>query len=113
MKTEVWNRGPARLDMCGQSLPYQLSKTEEHISPGLAKRIHDYAAKRLHGAGLSPLVNGWACTIGTNDADDKPADRAYYVSWKNDAGTQVSIVGILTRNGWPSLDHGLEIAENQ
>lgn len=39
LTTEVYVRGPARFDMCGQSLPTQVHLTDEVISRGLAQRL--------------------------------------------------------------------------
>lgn len=108
--TEVNQRHPRQFDMCGQALTQTLFQTDESISPGLAKRIFSYAERELDGAGMLAAVKGWTTTVGTNDGDEKPADRSYWVSWTNSAGTSISLVGILTYKGWPSLDHGLQIS---
>lgn len=107
--TEVYMPGPARFDMCGQSLPTHLTLTEEKISAGLAKRLKRYAEKALEDEGFLEAVCGWVVTVGTKDADEKPADRFYWVRWTNPKGASLTVVGILTSHGWPTLDHGMEV----
>lgn len=107
--TEVYAPGPARFDMCGQSLPTQMHLTEEKISQGLATRLYRYAEQALDAEGFLDAVAGWNVTIGTDNADERPADRFYWVKWTNPKGASLSITGILTRCGWPFLDHGMQI----
>lgn len=107
--TEVYAPGPARFNMCGQSLPTQMHLTEEKISQGLATRLLRYAEKSLDAEGFLEAVAGWEVTIGTDNADERPADRFYWVKWTNPKGASLSITGILTSRGWPHLDHGMQI----
>jgi hypothetical protein len=107
--TEVFERGPAHFNMCGQFLHYPLRELDETISAGLAQRLARYAAKRLDDSGF--VVNGWGVTVGTMDGDEPPAERGYYVDFANAKGGTISVVGILTRGGWPCLDHGFDIAQ--
>lgn len=109
LNTEVYAPGPARFDMCGQSLPTQIHLTEEAITPGLATRLLRYAEKALNAEGFLGAVAGWEITVGSDNADERPADRFYWVKWTNPKGASLSITGILTRRGWPSLDHGMQI----
>ncbi|MHD0644424.1 hypothetical protein ACYPKM_02155 [Pseudomonas aeruginosa] len=109
IQTEVLRSGPARFSMVGERLPSYLFDTDEAISDGLAKRIYHYAVGRLADAGFTKAVEGWIATVCTLDGDEKPADRSYYVRWKNSNGGYIDLVGILTRSGWPSLDHGWDI----
>ena len=124
--TEVMQRGKPRFDMCGHSLPDTLTTTSETISAGLTARLHRYAFQRLECAGFAatvrrpaglidgaPSYSEWPCEVYTMDAEDKPANRSYCVRWKNEEGGTIEVVGILTRRGWPSLDHGLAIGEDQ
>jgi hypothetical protein len=110
VKTEVYKRLPARHDMCGQFLGYPLKLQGEQISQGMAQRLVRYALATLDDAGFKQAVAGWECVVGTCDGEDRPSERVYYVTWTNAKGGELSVVGIMTRNGWPSLDHGLEIA---
>lgn len=107
--SEVYQRGPARFDMCGQRLPSHLSLTSQSVTAGLASRLVRYAAKVMEVEGFLQAVNGWSVTVGTNDACEAPADRWYWVSWINEKGASLSVIGILTRKGWPCLDHGLQV----
>lgn len=109
VSTEVYMPGPARFDMCGQRLPTQLHLTEDSISAGLALRLMRYAEKALDAEGFLVPVNGWEVTVGTDDADEIPANRFYWVKWTNPKGASLSIVGILTSRGWPHLDHGMQV----
>lgn len=113
ISTEVWRTGSARFDQVGQFKGYPLSETDEEVSQGMAQRLLDYAKRRVHSAGLWCLIASWKPIVGTTDADEAPANRVYYVSWKNEEGTEISVIGIETHRGWPHLDHGLEIQENQ
>ncbi len=109
LTTEVYVRGPARFDMCGQSLPTQVHLTDEVISSGLAQRLKRYAERSLDTEGFLEAVKNWEVAIGTDDAEDSPADRLYWVRWTNPKGASLSVVGILTSRGWPQLDHGMQI----
>ncbi len=107
--TQVLARMPTRFDMCGQRLSTQLRVTDGEISSGLAKRLLSYAERTLDDEGFLAAVDGWEVTVGTNDAHEKPSDRVYWVTWTNPKGASLSVNGILTSRGWPSLDHGLDI----
>lgn len=107
--TEVYEPGPYRHDMCGQTLPRQMFLTDEQISKGLAQRLLRYAERSLAEEGFLEAVSGWAVTVGTDNADDSPPDRFYWVKWTNPKGASLSITGILTSRGWPYLDHGMQI----
>lgn len=107
--TEVYERKSARFDMVGTFLGYPLKLTEETVSSGLAKRLVKYAELALDEEGFLRAVEGWQVSVGTNDADKRPADRFYHVTWTNEKGASLAVVGILTSKGWPQLDHGLEI----
>ena len=109
IKTEVYQRGPARFDMVGQQLPTHLSLTADGISPGLAKRLLRYGERTLCDHGFDKLVSDWQPSVFTLDADEAPADRTYCVNWTNEKGGSIQVVGIYTRHGWPFLDHGLDI----
>lgn len=107
--TEVYQRGPARFDMVGQSLPTHLTLTADGVSPGLAKRLARYALQTLDDNGFGKVVAEWQVSVYTLEADEKPADRSYSVRWTNEEGGAIEVVGILTHRGWPFLDHGLDI----
>jgi hypothetical protein len=112
LKTEVYKRGEANFDMTGRFLGYPLSKTDDSISQGLAKRLQRYATSRLGDCGFSFCAQ-WPCIVGTNEADERPSNRVYWVEFTNADGGQIQLTGILTRSGWPSLDHGFTVQENQ
>ncbi|KVP16846.1 hypothetical protein [Burkholderia ubonensis] len=109
LNTEVYLPGPARFDMCGKSLPTQLHTTNECISKGLAERLHRYAERELINAGFGALTTDAKVIVYTIDGDEKPADRRYCVRWHTPQGGYVELIGILTKAGWPSLDHGFAI----
>ena len=108
MKTEVYTKGPAR-SWWGQSLPRQVLKTSGAISAGLATRLQRYASNRLNDAGMLESVTGWSMAVYTIDGEETSANRSYCVRWENEKGGYIEVVGILTRSGWPFLDHGLSI----
>lgn len=104
--TRVMVAGPARFDQVGQRLPSVLTTIDQVISAGLAQRLVRYATDRMASAGFAPLLPGASVEAYTLDGDDKPADRSYCVRWTRPEGGHVEVIGILTRAGWPSLDHG-------
>lgn len=104
MKTAVFKVNPGHTDMLGNGHPY-VEETGQTISQGLAKRIADYAAGRMKEMGL-PIAQDWELSVETNDADQRPADRMYHVTWQTAEGAKIGIEGILTKRGWPLLDHG-------
>jgi hypothetical protein len=109
LTTEVYGQHPARFTMTGQVLPTNLFKTEEGITQGLAKRLHKHALETLEASGFKAAVSGWSVTVYTIDASDIPSNRSYCVRWENEQGGSIEVIGILTRKGWPHLDHGLAI----
>lgn len=109
MQTEVYKRLPARFDIAGQVTSRPIALTHESISHGLAVRLHNYALKALDSAGFREAVKDWKVSVYTLDGDDTPSERSYCVRWTNKDSGYIEVVGILTRNGWPFLDHGLDI----
>ena len=109
LNTQVWQQEPARFDMCGKRLPTHLTKVDECISKGLADRLHRYAERELIARGFGSLAKDAKVTAYTIDADDNSADRSYCVRWHTPQGGYVELIGILTKAGWPSLDHGFAI----
>jgi len=103
--TSVLVRGETRFDIVGQKLPYSLYDVDESISAGLVVRIQRYALRRLEHAGFT--VAEWSCGIYTMDGDRIPPDRVYTAEFTNSKGGMIGVQGIVTRNGWPCLDHGL------
>lgn len=108
LKVSVLQRNPARFDMVGKRLDDTLRDTAQTISPGLVQRLRSYAAKNLEEAGFE--IGAWACEVYTMDADESPADRSYTVEFINPRGGMLGVQGILTRAGWPCLDHGVCVA---
>ena len=106
----VFERQPARFNIAGQFISYPLRATEDAISEGLKHRLANYAKKRLEDAGLFPS-KVLVCKVSTDDASDKPSDRSYQVEFHTDKGGVIGICGILTKSGWPCLDHGMIIDE--
>jgi len=109
--TEVMKRGPAQHDMCGRFLSYPLTTIDESISAGLAERLVAHAQRALTEAGFEALVEGWRVTVSTMDGDERPAKRFYNVRWQNEKGGYIEVTGILTRHGWPTLNHGFDIGQ--
>lgn len=109
--TEVMKRGPAQFNGVGQFLGYPLYIVSEAISPGLAQRLAHYARRRMSDAGFGALTEDWRVTAYTIDGDETPAHRSYCVRWQNGKGGFIEVVRILTRAGWPCLDHGFEIGQ--
>ena len=110
--TEVLEKGAAHFNQCGQFLHHPLHESKGKISQRLAQRLVSYAEDRVKELGLSRIIQEWRVAVGTLDGDGAVEDRAYYVSWSNEEKTEISIVGILTQNGRPILDHGVEIQSN-
>jgi hypothetical protein len=107
IQTEVYKAQPPRFNMAGQRLADWLNLTSEQISAGLAQRLARYALNRLDDAGFKASVEGWQCLVMTDEAEESPANRSYYVRWKNPKGGFMEVTGILTKNGWPFIDHGI------
>lgn len=109
--TEVLKRGPARFDMVGKFLGYNLHKVDEVISRGLAHRLAVYATRRMEEGGFAVFTAVSKPEVYTTDGDEPPADRSYCVRWRSEKGGYIEVIGILTKHGWPCLDHGLAIGE--
>lgn len=108
MKTisTVYLRHPARHDMAGRFLGYPLSLTDETVSSGLRARLAKYAEKRIRDIGLFP-VNVNTCEVSTTGADEKPSERVYSVGFHTKEGGTIGLQGVMTKQGWPFLDHGI------
>ena len=109
LQTEVLKPGPTEFNMCGQVACRPLLDTDESISKGLAERLHRYAERELIGHGFGALAKDAQVKVYTIDGDDRPADRSYCVRWHTPQGGYVELIGILTRAGWPCVDHGFAI----
>lgn len=101
----VMQRGPARFDMAGQSLPYNLHDTDQSIAAKLVSRLRAFADKRLKESGFD--VSAWDCEVYTMDGELPPAERFYVVEFANAKGGKLGVQGILLSRGRPYLDHGL------
>lgn len=112
MKTTVMKRGAAQFNQVGQFLGYPLKDLDEQISVGLTKRLVQYAERRLTDAGFSFLSKDWKIEAYTMDGDEAPADRSYCVRFENESGGHIEVTGILTKRGWPVLDHGFSIGQD-
>lgn len=106
VQTLVFNLGEQRYGYTGLALPRSAHETEQTISQGLALRLLAYAAQRMADAGLTSFTVN-AVTVETCDGDLPSPERAFSVAWENAEGTQIGVQGILTRRGWPCVDHGL------
>lgn len=109
--TEVLKRGPAQFDMVGKHLGYSLHKVDEVITHGLAHRLACYATRRMAESGFLPFIRGSKLEVYTTDGDERPTDRSYCVRWQSEQGGYIEVIGILTKHGWPCLDHGFAIGE--
>lgn len=110
--TEIMRKGPQRYDMTGRALARSLHVTDEIISHGLAARLYHYATGRLEDSGFEFAIS-WQGVVYTTDSEYRPSERAYSVSFTNSKGGQITLSGILTRAGWPCVDHGFYIETNQ
>ena len=108
METVVYSQGPYR-EFAGKSIGRILSVTDEKISEGLAKRLVSYADKRFIESGLSFCLE-WDCVVETLDASVPVGQRTYHVMRKSSEGTEISLVEIHCRSGWPFVDHRFEIS---
>lgn len=109
LQTEVLKPGPTQFNMVGQVVCRPLHTVEESISKGLAERLHRYAERELIGHGFGALAKDAKVSVYTIDGHEKPADRSYCVRWHTPQGGYVELIGILTRAGWPTLNHGFAI----
>jgi len=112
LATTVLKENPPRFNMVGQLLTPTLATLDEQISAGLAKRLHKYAMTRLDAAGFLDMCKTWTPEVYTTDGDDSPADRSYTVRFRNSKDGYIEVTGILTRHGWPFLDHGFDIHQD-
>lgn len=110
IKNTVMRQGKTNFNMCGQSLGCSLhDDPDQEISHGLVKRLIQYTEKRLIEDGLQGAVKGWEVEVFTSGGNDAPPDRYYVVTFKNKQGISISLNGIMTRKGWPFLDHSWDI----
>lgn len=66
IELNTYKIGEPRFNMCGQSLPTPLHKIDNTITDGLAKRLKNYASKRLKEYGF-PVYS--RCVIDKKDDD--------------------------------------------
>lgn len=108
--TEVYKRNPTRFTTYGAALPTTVELLRDaSISEGLAQRLVSYANDRMNEAGFESMMLGASVTAYTLDGHSSPADRIYTVRYTNSKGGYIEVSGIMTRKGWPSLDHGFDI----
>lgn len=109
--TKAFSRQSPRFDMTGQFLGYPLKECQdEAIDKELAQRLAAYAEKRLSDIGLLPPYIAH-CEVSTSDAEDEPEDRWYQVAFVTTQNGMIKVHGILIKDGWPHLDHGIEVHE--
>lgn len=102
----------SRIAQWGERLPSDVKYTPEKISAGLAKRLAKHAADHMTEAGFGMFLVDAACEVYSMDAEDTPANRSYTVKFKRPEGGYIEVIGILTRNGWPTLNHGFDIGHD-
>lgn len=111
IQTTVLAPDPARYDMTGRKLTTTLHTIDACISAGLAQRLVRYANQVMCDGGFDAAAAAWEVSVYTVDGDEKPADRSYCVRWTNPKGGYIEVIGILTKHGWPALDHGFYIGQ--
>lgn len=111
ISTTVYKRLPDKFDMCGRFLGNDLELMPTTISAGLVKRLVKYALDRVETHGFN--IEGCKVEVSTTDGNDKSSHRYYGVYFINSKGGCISLNGILTRAGWPILDHGFGINVDQ
>lgn len=111
IQTAAYAQNPTRFDMTGRSLTPTLRLTEGKVSGALAQRLARYAAHRLAASGFDVESSRWATLVYTTEANEPPAYRHYTVRYTNESGGYIEVCGIMTRKGWPFLNHGLAIGE--
>jgi hypothetical protein len=105
--TEVMVKGPPKFDMCGQFKGYPLTvNMNDVISPGLVRRLVQWASQQMESAGF-PIFD--RVLVSTTDGAERTSHRMYRVTFTNEKGGSIGVQGILTRNGWPFVDHGFFI----
>lgn len=111
MKTEIYQKQPTRFTQWGGALPNQVALIPDvEISAGMAKRLLAHAKARMNEAGFGDFAKDADVTVYSMDGDEKAADRSYSVRFNSRYGPgYIEVIGILTKNGWPSLDHGFAI----
>lgn len=109
IRTTTYVRDPARFDMCGRFLGHDLREVSADIRVGLARRLVRYAEQRLLDSGFV-LPPDWAVGVQTSDGDQPASERIYHVTWTTPKGGELGVGGIMTKNGWPFLDHGFHVA---
>jgi hypothetical protein len=83
---------------------YFLFPTEKTIGQGKAKRLLNYAIKRMKDSGF-PTTEKIEISTTANEG-------YYHVAFENDKGGSISVQGImLGAGGWPCLDHGFSIEQ--
>lgn len=107
VQSEIFREGEPRFNWTQYRTQRDIHKTDELISHGLMQRLANYAVKRLDEAGFKPTIEGWECTVYTMDGNESPADRVYQVRFMNSKGGYLEVDRILTRRGWPFIDHGI------
>lgn len=92
-----------------QKTRYFLSEdTDCDISTGLATRLAKYSLDILTDHGFDKCITK-AVEVYTTDSSAKKSDRVYCVRFFTAKDGYIEVVGIFTKNGWPFLNHGLDI----
>ena len=104
IKTQVYKSEPPRFNMVGQKLDTIIQLVQGDISPGLVKRLMNYAQKVVDQAGFEKFTEN--STISVYNIDKH---NIYCVRWTNEKGGFIELSGIHTHKGWPTLDYGFSI----
>lgn len=107
IKTSTHIKGEGRCDQVGRWMGCPITVKEGGVSQGMAKRIADYATKRLNTAGIE--IRGATLTVAAHTSEGGSEVDGYSVEWENDE-TLLYLDGIMIgKGGWPILDHGLRL----
>lgn len=84
----------------------------DRITEGMAKRVANYARKRLEAAGFGSILDrGTLHVSGQCSYSDAQKDLTYQVEFHMPEGGIIGVQGILTDKGWPCIDHGFFCTE--
>ena len=111
LTTKIYNQKKSRFDIAGQKLSTTLQESSGLISEHLAKRILKYAKIEMFKLGFNVNRGHTDVEIETNDDHLPRSERSYTALFKNAYGGKIGLQGILTKNGYPIVHHGLIIQE--
>lgn len=112
IKVESFQRTATHFNTNKNATEYIAAERKNVISQGMTKRLVAYTKDRVKMAGFECILDGATFEVETSEADYVSSERVYHVTViTKDNGVMVLNGIMLSKYGWPGLDHRLSIEQ--